>query len=152
MPLRAYRVTRAVHPVFDGTGAARFGARWTSPGHPVIYAAGSYAGALLETLVHARRLALREPYHAMVITIPDSVRITVVDADAVPGWDAPDYVASRRIGDAWLARRATAVLQVPSLTGRPHEVNLLIDPMHPDVRRLSLGHAHDVVWDGRLLS
>ena len=48
-PLSVYRVARAIHPLFDGRGAARFGARWTSPGRLAIYLAGSYAGALLRS-------------------------------------------------------------------------------------------------------
>ena len=151
MALTAYRVTRATHPLFDGTGATRFGARWTSTGQIAIYTAGSYAGALLEILVHARRLTLREPYHAMVIHVPNSVSMTVIRAADVPGWDAPDYVASRAVGDAWLARADSAVLQVPSLTGWPHEINIIINPRHPDTQQLGLGTPHAVMWDERLI-
>ena len=49
----AFRIADRRHPIFDGTGAMLHGARWNSPGKPVIYAAETYAGALLETLVHA---------------------------------------------------------------------------------------------------
>jgi RES domain-containing protein len=50
-PLTAYRIADGRHPLFDGTGAALFGARWNSPGKPVIYAASTYSGALVEILV-----------------------------------------------------------------------------------------------------
>jgi RES domain-containing protein len=148
---RLYRVTRTTHPLFDGTGAARFGARWSSPGRQVIYTAGSYAGALLEILVHAQRPALRVPYHCLVIEVPGDIPITVVSPDDVPDWDAADYVASRAVGDAWLDAGESALLQVPSITARPFEHNVLINPQHPDVQHLRLHGPHPVVWDIRLL-
>jgi RES domain-containing protein len=118
----------------------------------VIYAAGSYAGALLEILVHARRVALHEPYHALPIQIPRDVAVTTVTADDIPGWDAADYVAARTIGDTWLAQGKTAVLRVPAVTGRPHETHVLINPRHAAVGTLRFEAAHPVVWDGRLVA
>ena len=150
-PLTLYHVGRATHPLFDGTGAARFGARWTSPGRPAIYAAGSYAGALLEVLAHARRLDLKVEYHCLVIRIPKTVRVLNINPQRVLGWDDPDYVASRIVGDRWLDGSRGAVLRVPSATARPHEVNYIINPQHPDARKLRRGKPHPVIWDGRLL-
>ncbi len=151
MPTTVYRVSRAIHPLFDGTGALRFGARWTSPGRSAVYTAGSYAGALLEVLAHGRRLSMKEPYHAMKIEIPDDVPITLISATGNIGWYASDYAVSRAIGDEWLDKGVTAVLRTPSVTGRPHEVNLVINPAHRDAHRLVLSEPHQVVWDGRLL-
>jgi RES domain-containing protein len=151
-PHRLYRITRAIHPPFDGTGAARYGARWSSPGLPVIYTAGSYAGALLEILVHAQRPKLRTPYHCLVIEVPASVDIAVISPEDVPGWDAADYVASRAVGDAWLAAGTSALLQVPAVTGRPFECNVLINPRHRDVQRLRFDGPYPVAWDDRLLN
>jgi RES domain-containing protein len=44
----AYRIADARHAIFDPTGAMLHGGRWNSIGHRVIYAAATYAGALLE--------------------------------------------------------------------------------------------------------
>ncbi len=145
-----YRVGRATHPLFDGAGAARYGARWTSPGRLAIYAAGSYAGALLEVLAHARRLSLKVPYRCLVIEIPPSVSVREVDPRSARGWDRADYVKSRAIGDCWLDDAETAVLCVPAVTGRPHERNFIINPMHPHARKLVQRKPHRVIWDDRL--
>ena len=51
--MRAFRIADRRHPIFDGTGAKLNGGRWNSPGRPVIYAAETFAGGLLEALVHA---------------------------------------------------------------------------------------------------
>jgi RES domain-containing protein len=143
--LNVYRITRAIHPLFDGTGTARFGARWTSPGKAAIYAAGSYAGALMEVLAHARRLDLRVDYHCLVIGIPAVVRIIELDPNALPGWDSPDYVISREFGDRWLDEGKSAILCVPSITGRPHERNYIINPRHPDTNKLKHAKPHAVI-------
>jgi RES domain-containing protein len=52
-PWRAHRIADRRHNIFDGEGAATFGGRWNSPGRRVIYAAQTYAGAMLEVLVNA---------------------------------------------------------------------------------------------------
>jgi RES domain-containing protein len=148
--LSVYRVARAIHPLFDGRGAARFGARWTSPGRLAIYAAGSYAGALLEILVHARRLDLKVEYRCAVIDIPKRIQILKVSPGRVRGWDADDYVASRAVGDRWLDEGKSAVLCVPSMTGRPHELNYIVNPEHADARKLTVHKPHAVMWDDRL--
>jgi RES domain-containing protein len=49
---RAFRVADPRHALFDGSGAYMKGGRWNSPGRRIIYAAETYAGALLEALVH----------------------------------------------------------------------------------------------------
>jgi RES domain-containing protein len=52
MSQRVFRVCRAIHVLLDGEGAKRAGGRWNSPGHAVVYMAGSVSLAVLENLVH----------------------------------------------------------------------------------------------------
>ncbi len=47
-----FRIADSRHELFDGAGAYLKGGRWNSPGKRIIYAAQTYAGALLEALVH----------------------------------------------------------------------------------------------------
>ncbi len=49
----AFRIADKRFPIFDGTGARLVGGRWNSPGKAVIYAAETFAGAVLEVLVHS---------------------------------------------------------------------------------------------------
>ena len=76
--LTAYRIVRAGYPVFDGSGAARWGGRWTGKGRAVIHAAESYALAVLENLVHFNASEL--PPHLVVceIHIPENVSRQIV--------------------------------------------------------------------------
>ena len=50
-----------------------------------------------------------------------------------PGWDAPDdFRVAREVGLEWLGAGRAAVLDVPSVTARPHERTLVLNPAHPD--------------------
>jgi RES domain-containing protein len=62
-----YRIAGARHPIFDATGAMLYGDRWNSVGLRAIYAAETYAGAMLEVLVHSKLVSaaqkpLRRPH------------------------------------------------------------------------------------------
>ena len=149
MPI-VYRLAKRRYPVFDGTGAALEGARWNSPGRALIYASEHYSTTLLEKLVHAGRTALPGAHHAAAITIPDDLAIDTFQGDTVAGWELEDSAAARGYGDDWHASSRTAVLIVPSLPGQPIERNFIINPAHPDARRIEVGPSFDVMWDGRL--
>jgi RES domain-containing protein len=104
-PLRAYRIADRRYPIFDGTGAALHGARWNSPGRRVIYAAASFAGAMLERLAQTGTGTMPKNQYAVVIDVPAEVEIEEVEPADVPGRDLPDQRTSRAYGDAWLTER-----------------------------------------------
>ena len=148
--LTAYRIADVRHPIFDGTGASLIGGRWNSPGSPVIYAAASYAGAMLERLVHAGTGRIPRNQKAILITIPARVSIEEWTAeDLPPGWDREDDIASRSLGDAWVESRRSTVLIVPSTVAK-YEKNVLINPAHPDFKWIVASMPEAVVWDARL--
>ena len=147
-PFRAWRIADNRHPIYDGAGAMAWGARWNSPGHAVIYASASYACAMLERLAHAGIGSIPRNQVAIAIDIP-AIDIEVITTGDVPGWDLPDGLASRAYGDRWILERRTAVLVVPSVVARA-ECNVLINPAHPDFRRITTTRPEPVVWDRRL--
>ena len=80
------------------------GGRWNSPGKPVICAALSYAGAILEQLVHASTGRMPRNQQYVVISVPAKVRVEKRSGDNLAsGWDQADCLASRAFGDEWLA-------------------------------------------------
>src|SRR5277367_4299112 len=97
--MRAFRVADGRFPIFDGTGARLIGGRWNSPGRPVIYAAETYAGALIEVLVHANLGRAPKTHAAIEIFIPSSIAVELVDGVSLPGWDAEDQIVGRAFGD-----------------------------------------------------
>lgn len=147
---RAFRIADRRFPVFDGTGARIAGGRWNSLGRPVIYAAETFAGALLEVLVHSNLNRVPRTHVCVEITIPGDVAIEEIKIDAVPGWRDEDQQASRRAGDRWLEEGRTAVLLVPSLVTQGRERNVLINPLHPDAPRIAASAPSEVCWDERL--
>jgi RES domain-containing protein len=148
-PLRAYRIADRRRKIFDGHGAALIGGRWNSPGRHVIYAAETFAGAMLETLVHTNIGKLPKTHSWIEILIRKGVQIEEVHPANVPGWDAPDQRVSRRFGDQWYDEGRTAVLLVPSIVARP-EHNIAINQDHPEFRRIRATAPKPVIWDERL--
>lgn len=147
----AYRIADARHPIFDPAGAMLHGGRWNSFGKRVIYAAGTYAGALLEVLVHANLNRPPRNQQMVRITIPDDVMIETAELADISGWDAADYIASRAFGDAWYDAKRTAVLRVPSVVTQGREWNLVINTEHSQFAAVRVDPPEPVLWDPRLV-
>ena len=147
-PLRAFRIADLRHPLFDGSGALRHGARWNSPGRRVIYAAETYSGALLEVLVHASG-SIPPAQGWIEIEIPAGLAIEEIRPEDVPRWDATSFGAAQAFGDRWYDEKRTPVLLVPSVVTRV-ERNVLVNQEHADFPRIRASQALPVRWDTRL--
>jgi RES domain-containing protein len=146
--LRAFRIADMRHPIFDGTGAMLHGARWNSQGRRIIYAAETYAGALLEILVHASG-SVPKGQGFIEIEIPAGLTIEEIAPEDVPRWDSPSFETARKFGDRWYDERRTPVAIVPSVVTRV-ERNVLINQEHPDFARIRATQPRPVRWDARL--
>jgi RES domain-containing protein len=146
---RAYRIADRRHNIFDGQGAATFGGRWNSPGRRVIYAAETFAGAMLEVLVNANIGRMPKQHAWIAILIGGDVSVEEADVRKVRRWDAPDQRSSRIFGDQWYDDQRSTVLIVPSTVTRV-ERNVVINQEHPDFRKLRATKPKPVIWDERL--
>ena len=147
---QAWRIADGRFDPFSPVGASLVGGRWNSPGLGVIYASRSYAGAMLECLAHAGIGRVPRTHVAVEITVSGAVTIERHDESNLPdGWANADLRVARAFGDAWIRERRTAVLVVPSVVAR-REGNVLLNPHHPDFRKISAGSPEPVVWDARL--
>lgn len=149
--MKAFRIADRRHPLFDGTGAFLIGGRWNSRGQQVIYAASTYAGALLEQLAHANIGRLPATQAWIEIDIPSDVAFETVGVDEVKDWNADHMLTSRKRGDRWMRERKTAVLIVPSAVTYGLESNVLINPAHPDFHLIHASEPRPVQWDTRLV-
>jgi RES domain-containing protein len=140
-PWRAYRIADRRHKIFDGEGAATFGGRWNSPGRRVIYAAQTYAGAMLEVLVNANIGRMPKQYAWIEILIGEQASIEEVDAR--------HERTSRIFGDQWYDEQRSTILIVPSAAVRL-ERNIVINQEHPGFRKLRATQPKPVIWDERL--
>jgi RES domain-containing protein len=148
-PLDVFRLHDPRFPPLDATGARLHGGRWNSRGAEVVYASLTYAGAILETRVHAN-VRTPPPRRIAVITIPAGVRISELTVADVRGWDDAGLVPSRVAGDAWIAASRSVALIVPGKAGAPIERNIVLNLHHADARRLHVESLGDVSWDVRL--
>jgi RES domain-containing protein len=148
--MRFYRIADSRYAPESGDGARLYGGRWNSPGYAVIYACTSYAGAMLEKLVHTSG---RMPRHQVCVTFeaPDSLAVERIDPKSHPHWNAEDCSASRRLGDQWLRKQRTAALLVPSVVFRVDH-NVLINPAHADSIQIAVLNIEPVRWDARLFA
>jgi len=136
--MRLWRLTRAMHAAepLSGRGAAMVGGRWNSPGVRIAYAATHRSLALLEMLVHVARDTVPADLVFVPLEVPDRL---IRRAGPLPaGWNAlPWSVSARRLGDEWVAAGASAALRVPSIVVPPEE-NILINPLHPQAKRIRI--------------
>ena len=148
--MKLFRIADTRHAIWSGTGAMLVGGRFNSPGRPVIYATSTFAGAMLEVLVHARIGKVPKTHGWVEATVPDDVPVERHTAETLPvGWNAAALQEARRFGDAWLTESRTALLVVPSVVVRA-ESNVLVNPAHPDAARIVVNEPQPVVWDERL--
>ena len=105
---------------------------------------------MLECLAHAGIGRIPKTLVALEISIPGDVSVEHHDEGSVPaGWDHRNLHQARAFGDEWFSARRSAVLVVPSVVAR-REGNVLLNPLHSDVKRIVPGMSEPVVWDARL--
>jgi len=148
--IRAFRIADSRHELLDGAGAYLKGGRWNSPGKRIIYAAQTFAGALLEALVHLNFDEVPDSYRWINIAIPQETQLEEVSADDIPGWNTNDFAAAREYGDRWYEQKRTPVLLVPSIVTAAIEKNILVNQQHPEFENIQAGETGEVIWDERL--
>jgi RES domain-containing protein len=149
----AWRIVKEKHTAtaFSGEGAAKTGGRWNSRGVPVVYASCTKALAALESLVHLNPTVLFK-YVAFRIKFDDAL-VEIFPAKALPAdWQTePPPPSTKAIGDDWVRAMRSAVLALPSviISGEP---NYLLNPAHPDFKKISIGKPEPFAFDPRLLT
>lgn len=135
----------------SGRGGVRASARWHTAGEPIVYLADSPAASLLEVLVHLELVnpGLPPDYTLLRIEAPDDLAVESLVESNEKAWGAA-LRTSRKLGDAWLAKRRTALARVPSSIVA-HTWNYLLNPLHPDAGKVAIASAEKCKFDARLL-
>jgi RES domain-containing protein len=152
--MRVYRIEREkyLETTLKGVGAALTeGYRWNSLNTYLVYTAESRALATLEVSVHidlSEDLPTDRFY--VEIDIPEDIEILELKIDELPeNWDSkPPILETQYIGDDFVTQNNAAVLKVPSSI-IPPEYNYLINPNHPDSKRIKVISKQRLVFDGR---
>lgn len=135
----------------SGAGARMSGGRWNEAGTAMVYASSSRALACLETVVHLNAGGLPLNRYLVEIEVPDEVWAAAETAAPEVGWDAePAGRTSIGFGTTWARENRSALLLVPSAIV-PEEANVLINPGHPDSRRITARKVRKWLYDPRLV-
>jgi len=150
----AWRITKAKHALnpFDGEGARLYGSRWSSPGTRIAFASETLSLATLEVVVHLQRSSPLASYVVFTVEFSE-VLVQDVDPGLLPGsWrNFPAPPKTREIGDGWIKSASSVLLRVPSVIV-VHEHNFLINPVHPDFPKLTIGGPMPFDIDSRIFA
>jgi RES domain-containing protein len=151
-------VWRLVPPAYatslDGQGSRLIGGRWNSVGQSMLYTSSHLSLSVLEVFVHfstEQRDNLPEMV-AVRIHVPDDAETSEISsADFETLMGSPDPMAAcQAVGDEWLARGADLVFKAPSVL-IPEELNVMLNPLHPEMRRVHVESGRPFRFDPRLV-
>lgn len=141
-----WRISR--HGDLGGAGGIRAPGRWHHAGQPVVYLAQSPAAALLEVCAHTSANDIPPEFTLLKIESPEtSIRVIKLDG-LTADWQSRLDV-TRDLGTAWLRKNGSALLRVPSAIV-PETANFLLNPAHPDAKRIKVIEAFLYPFDARL--
>jgi RES domain-containing protein len=148
--MRLWRLTRRIHARKEALhrGAEAAGGRWNERGVAVVYASPNPALVALEYLVH---LNPPTPGDLVLLSldVPDNVPSTVIDlASLGPDWNA-DSGRTQELGSEWARSTRTLLLEVPSVIV-PEAMNSVLNPAHPDWKRVRITVERPFTFDVRL--
>lgn len=151
--IRLFRlaVSKHIHDI-SGTGARIYGGRWNHPGYPVVYTSANRSLAALEFLVHVPMALAPADLSIVEINIKVDVDRESVEESILPcnwhDYPAPELLAD--IGTKWLKSKSSLLLDIPSAVVSK-ECNMLINPLHIDIRHVHIVKTEKFSFDSRLL-
>ncbi len=151
--IKLFRISAPEHiNDLSGSGSRLYGGRWNHAGHPAVYTSRSRSLAALEFLVHAPMALAPENLRIAEIQIPDSVSMKSIKGKDLPSnwqdYPAPEQLAD--IGTKWLKSKSSLLFEIPSAVVEK-EFNILINPLHPDIKRITFRIIEKFTFDSRLL-
>ena len=150
---RVYRVLRKKYAAapFDGEGAYRYGGRWSSPGVRLSYTSEHESLALVEYFIHLDAGDAPIDLVLAIAEVAGDVSREQIKIGHLPAiWRdpvAPPELA--RIGDQFVQIRENCLLLVPSVLA-PSENNWLLNPEHPDFKRVVIESIDPLNYDPRM--
>jgi RES domain-containing protein len=149
----AWRIVRAerAKSAFTGEGARIYGGRWNSRGTAVIYVSEHESLAALELLVHLRPFIPDGRYLSFRLEWEDKLTSHLPVKNLPPHWNAePPGLQTMQIGDEWIRAGKSVALVVPSVLSAS-EMNYLLNPRHPDFKKIKIRDPVEYRFDSRLL-
>ena len=152
--MRVYRICKRTHArtAFSGEGARRYAGRWHHAGLPMVYTAQSLSLATLEQLVHFDLDLAPTGFVSIELEIPRGVTLRRPVKTLPENWrEIPAPTETRDFGSHWFESMSSVALVVPSVV-IPGEKNVLLNPLHPDFKRLEPRRPQAFAFDSRFRS
>jgi RES domain-containing protein len=135
-----------------GEGGLRASGRWHTEGRLIVYLADCPASALLERIVHMTDMYdeafLPRFYQLLKVVVPDELAVKPLSTLAPIDWkDQIEF--TQQSGNTWLASLETPLARVPSAIA-PETWNYLLNPEHPDAKRVEIAEVIRERFDNRL--
>jgi RES domain-containing protein len=151
--MRVYRIAGKRHlDDLTGAGAKTFGGRWNHRGTAILYTSETRSLAMVEFLVHVSWMQAPSDLGLATLEIANEIQpesLSVVDLPE--GWR--HYPSPRKLADLgteWVHSKRSLLLRVPSAVVE-QEHNILINPGHSDIVRVTVLEVKDLEFDRRLL-
>ncbi len=147
-----YRIANTAYSNdISGTGAKLLGGRWNSKGLPILYTSEHISLALLEMLVNTQFKDYAIPLDLLSIQFPDSIEFAEVTIKKLKKDWVKDFEYTRFIGDEFLKDKQRLLMKIPSaVIGEEH--NFLLNPLHPDFKKVKIVDTRSFRTDERLFS
>ena len=149
----AWRIVRAsrANTAFTGEGPWRYGGRWNSPGVRVVYVSEHQSTAAFEVFANRVPFILDEKYKAFHLEMAGQSYRNFSGKKLPSNWRiSPPPAETMEIGDLWIQEKRSAALALPSAIS-PADTNFLLNPDHPDFKRIRIHSPIDFDFDPRLL-
>jgi RES domain-containing protein len=150
--MRIWRLCRAPHAAdaFSGEGARRFGGRWNTRGVPMVYCSSSLALAAIELFVHIEPNLQPSDLVSIAAELPQGEPAQRLDVkDLPPEWWSDEYDPLRELGDGWIRAKTSLAMMVPSAPLHS-EWNVLVNPLHPALKKLKIDAPQPFHFDARM--
>lgn len=135
----------------SGIGARIYGGRWNQKGTAILYTSESVSLATVEYLVHVPLSIAPTNLNLATFQIPDEITPEeIISTDLPVNWreyPAPSVLAES--GTDWVRANKSLLLRVPSVVVA-HEFNILINPLHPDMKHVTILQVENYKADKRL--
>ena len=151
--MRVYRIARKRHlNDLTGAGAKTYGGRWNHRGTAILYTSETRSLAMLEFLVRVSWMQAPGDMGLATLEIVNEIQPEILSpADLPEDWrlyPAPPRLAD--LGSDWVHSQRSLLLRVPSAVVE-QEHNILINPGHSDIVRVTVLEVKDLEFDRRLL-
>lgn len=134
----------------SGEGARLFSGRWNKVGTGCIYTAESRALSVLESIANDTINTIPKKLSILTLDIPEDKLLLLKSEQLPKGWNKTEASEeTRNFGNKFLEKAEHLIIRVPSAI-IPEEYNYIINPAHPEMKRVKIKDVSDFIFDPRL--